>query len=134
MADMTHIHRLTHLRSISASTNKYPALISHVGQQSILCQQCPYISIPYCHNSNNLAANLPFNAKTWEIFPHVLGLRTAYALHNKFTMHGARRYTFINFSFLDIKNREIIPNVNFKNSCRDIYSHGFFSQERNWYV
>jgi hypothetical protein len=80
MGDVTHKHRFAHLRSISASTNKYPALISRVGQQSIRCQQCPYISIPYCHNSNNnLAANLPFDDKTWEIFPHVLGLRTAYA-------------------------------------------------------
>jgi len=41
MGDMTHTHRLTHLGSISASTNKYPALISHVVQQSALCLQCP---------------------------------------------------------------------------------------------
>jgi len=40
MGDMTQTHRLTHLGSISASTNKYPALISHMGQQSALCHQC----------------------------------------------------------------------------------------------
>jgi len=92
----------------------------------------PLIIAPYGHNSNNnLAANLPFNAKTCEIFPHVLGLETAYALHNKFTKHGVRRYTFINLSFLDVKNREIIPKLNFKRSCRDIYCHGLSSQEGN---
>jgi hypothetical protein len=123
--DMTHTHRLTHLGSISASTNKYPALISHEGQQSTL-PSLPPISVPYCcHSNNNLAINLPFNTKTWEIFPHVLGLGTAYTLHNKFTKRGVRRYTFINLSLLDIKNREIIPKVNFKNS------HGLFSQEGN---
>jgi len=90
------------------------------------------ISASYGRNSNNnLAANLPFNAKTCEIFPHVLGLGTAYAPHNKFIKHGVRRYTFINLSFLDVKNREIIPKVNFKHSCRDIYCHGLFSQEGN---
>jgi len=41
MGDMTHTYRLTHLGSISAFTNKYPALISHVGQQSALYYQCP---------------------------------------------------------------------------------------------
>ena len=53
------------------------------------------------------------------------------ALHNKITKHGVRRYTFINLSFLDVKNREIIPKVNFKRSYRDIYCHGLFSQEGN---
>jgi hypothetical protein len=99
-------------------------------QQSILCQQCPYISALYSCHSNNLPAKSPFSAKTREIFPHV-GLGVANALHNKFTKNGVRRYTFINLSFLDIKNREIIPNANFRNSSRDIYSHGFFSQEGN---
>lgn len=114
-----NIHTYLFNKKILTSIRTNPAPISHVGL-SIFHQQQQLARPLYQYTSlllqqQQFSCKFTFNAKTWKILPHSVGLGTACALLNKFTRRGVRRYTFINLSFLDIKKTVKLSQMwNFK--------------------